>query len=59
MPHRIHPLLALPLLAVMAGCVAGGNDRVDTQAEREATLDIDIDGDGTIPQGGAEVGAPG
>jgi hypothetical protein len=40
-------LIALPLVALLAGCV-GGNDVVDTQAEREQTLDMDLDGDGAI-----------
>ncbi|MCK0168138.1 hypothetical protein MWU52_11290 [Jannaschia sp. S6380] len=50
-------LTALPLIALTAGCVAGGNDRVDTLSEIEATTDDDIDGDGTVPQGGVEVAA--
>ena len=52
-------LAALPLLALAAACVPAGNDRVDTAAEIEATTDQDIDGDGTVPQGGVPVGAPG
>ncbi|WP_167766911.1 hypothetical protein [Jannaschia formosa] len=49
-------LTALPLIALTAGCVAGGNDVVNTPSEIEATTDQDIDSDGTIPQGGIEVG---
>ena len=49
-------LTALPIVALMAGCV-GANDPVNTTSEIEATLDSDIDGDGTIPQGGVEVAA--
>ncbi|MDB2407123.1 hypothetical protein N9W17_01145 [Jannaschia sp.] len=52
-------LTALPLIALTAGCVAGGNDVVNTPAEIEATTDTDIDGDGTVLQNGVEVGAPG
>lgn len=53
MPRALALLLAA---AALSGCVAGGNDRVDTAAEIEATTDQDIDGDGTVPQGGVEVG---
>ncbi|WP_371156356.1 hypothetical protein [Jannaschia sp. 2305UL9-9] len=47
----------LPLTILLGACV-GANDPVDTNSELEATLDQDIDQDGTIPQGGVEVGAP-
>ena len=49
-------LTALPIVALMAGCV-GANDPVDTVSEIEATTDSDIDGDGSVPQGGVEVAA--
>jgi hypothetical protein len=55
MPYKL--LLTLPVLALLAACVAGGGDPVNTQSELEATLDQDIDNDGTIPQGGVPVGA--
>ena len=48
-------LLVLTVAAALSGCVAGGNDRVDTRAEIEATTDQDIDGDGLVSQGGTEV----
>ncbi len=51
-------LTALPIVALMAGCVPA-NDPVNTTSEIEATTDSDIDGDGTIPQGGVEVAAEG
>ena len=49
-------LTALPLMALTTACVQGGNDVVDTQAEIEATTDQDVDGDGSINEGGVEVG---
>ena len=49
-------LTALSLIALTAGCVAGGNNRVDTPFEVEQTLDSDIDGDGMI-NGEIPVGA--
>ncbi len=52
-------LTALPLVALAAACVPGGNDVVDTPAEVEATVDQDIDGDGTIMDDGVETAAPG
>lgn len=48
-------LTALPLVALMSACVAGGNNTVDSQSDLEASLDSDIDGDGTVPQNGVEV----
>ncbi|WP_299816442.1 hypothetical protein [uncultured Jannaschia sp.] len=51
-------LIALPFVALMAGCV-GANDPVNTVSEIEATTDSDIDGDGTVPQSGVEVAAEG
>ncbi|UWQ18009.1 hypothetical protein [Jannaschia sp. M317] len=45
----------IPLTVLVAGCVAGDGDRVDTPTEIEQTLDTDIDGDGTIVQNGVEV----
>jgi len=56
MTPQIKLLTALPLIALTAGCVGGGDDVVDTQSEIEATTDTDIDSDGTIPQSGMEVG---
>ena len=50
-------LAALPLALLISGCVAGGNDVVNTPAEVEATTDSDIDGDGMVMDGGVEVGA--
>ncbi|MEM9796702.1 MAG: hypothetical protein AAF919_09445 [Pseudomonadota bacterium] len=52
----LNTVLAVSLVAVLAGCVGGGNDTVDTVSEIEATTDSDIDGDGTVIQGGVEVG---
>ncbi|PWJ22097.1 hypothetical protein [Jannaschia seohaensis] len=52
-------LTALPLITLITGCVAGGNDVVTTPSEIEATTDSDIDGGGTVPQGGVAVGATG
>ncbi|UWQ21672.1 hypothetical protein [Jannaschia sp. W003] len=49
-------LVALPVVALLAGCMGTAGS---TDTSLEATLDQDIDGDGTIPQGGVEVGAPG
>lgn len=59
MPRTMTPLAALAGIALLAGCVAGANDVADTPSEIEATLDQDIDGDGTIPQNGVEVGTTG
>lgn len=59
MTHAKLFLTPLTLAILVSGCVAGGNDRVDTPAEIEATTDQDIDGDGTIVQGGIEVGTAG
>jgi hypothetical protein len=55
MPLKL--LATLLLVPALAACVAGGNDVANTQSEIEATLDQDIDGDGTVPQGGVEVAA--
>lgn len=52
-------LAPLSVAVLVSGCVAGANDQVDTSSEIEATTDQDIDGDGTIPQGGVEVGTSG
>ena len=42
-------IAALPILALCAACVpAGGNDRVDTVGEVEATTDTTITGN-TVP----------
>jgi hypothetical protein len=49
-------IVALPLIALLAGCVSGADGGINSQSELEDTLDQDIDGDGTIPQGGVEVG---
>ena len=57
MPMKL--LIALPFALVLAGCQGGANDQVNTMSEIEATTDSDIDGDGTVPQGGVEVGSPG
>lgn len=59
MSTPIKLMTALPLALLMTGCVAGGNNRVDTAAEIEATTDQDIDGDGSILQGGVETSTPG
>ncbi len=55
----IRPMTIASITLLLAGCVAGGNDVVNTPSEVEATLDSDIDGDGTVPQGGVEVGTSG
>ncbi|WGH80070.1 hypothetical protein [Jannaschia ovalis] len=47
MSTTLKTLTALPLIALLAACQAGGG--VETEAGLEATLDQDIDGDGTIP----------
>jgi hypothetical protein len=57
MPIKL--LIALPFALVLAGCQSGMNDQVNTTSEIEATTDQDIDGDGTIPQSGVEVGTSG
>lgn len=59
MPLFIKTMTALSLISLAAACVPAMNDRVDTLDEIEATTDQDIDGDGTVPQGGVAVGAPG
>jgi hypothetical protein len=56
MPLKL--LAALLVAPLLGACVAGDNDVVNTPSEIEATLDQDIDGDGTVPQGGFEVPAP-
>ena len=56
MTATLKTLLALGLVAALSACVAGGNDRVNTTQEIEATTDQDSDGDGTTSQGGVEVG---
>jgi hypothetical protein len=48
-------LTALPLVALLSACVGGGA-QVETPDEIEGTLDQDIDNDGSIPDGGIEVG---
>ena len=51
------PAKALPLImlvAAVSGCVAGGNDRVDTLGEIEDTTGNDVDGDGTVIDNGLE-----
>jgi hypothetical protein len=55
MTGTLKALSALPLIALLAACVGGGA-QVETQSEIEATLDEDIDNDGSIPDGGIEVG---
>ena len=59
MTNSLKLLIPMTIVALTAGCVASGNNRVDTVSEIEATTDSDIDGDGTVPQGGVAVGAPG
>ncbi|MBM2575774.1 hypothetical protein JQC91_05595 [Jannaschia sp. Os4] len=60
MTTSLKALLALALAGSLSACVAGGNNRVDTTSEIEATTDQDIDGDGTVPSaGGVEVGVSG
>ncbi|SFJ38801.1 hypothetical protein [Jannaschia pohangensis] len=59
MHKLLKPLAVLPIVVLAAGCVANGDNRVDTEDELEATLDQDIDGDGTVPQSGIEVGTSG
>jgi hypothetical protein len=55
MTNTLKILTALPLIALLSACMAGGNT-VSSEGELEATLDEDIDGDGTIPgPGGAEL----
>jgi hypothetical protein len=49
-------LTALPLVALMAGCVASGDNRVDSVEDIEQVIDDDIDGDGSVPSPtGAEI----
>jgi hypothetical protein len=55
MDRTLKLMTALPLVALLAACVGGGG-QVDTASEIEATLDQDIDNDGTIPDGAFEVG---
>ena len=57
MTAHLKLLIALPLIALMAGCVAGGGGGVNSNADLEQTLSDDLDGDGTITDGGIEVGA--
>ena len=55
MTHSFKLLTAASLAALVAGCQAGGNDRVDTIGEIEATTDTAIGGQ-TIPgPGGVQV----
>ena len=50
-------LIALPLLAVMAGCVAGGGGGNTAAENAEATFDdVDLDGDGSVSENGVELG---
>lgn len=57
MPRTIKLMTTLPLIALLAACQTSG--QVDTPAEIEATLDQDIDGDGSVIQSGVEVGTEG
>jgi hypothetical protein len=51
-------MLALPLLALVAGCVAQGGGGIDGRQELERTIDTDLDGDGTVTEfGGFEMPA--
>lgn len=54
MPKTFKLFTALPFALLISGCVAGGNDVVNTPAEIEANSDTDIDGDGTILENGVE-----
>ena len=48
-------LIVLPLVA--AACVPTGGSRANTASEIEQTVDgVDLDGDGSVEQGGVEVG---
>ena len=49
-------LLVLPLAAVLAGCVAGGGGSNSAQGIEETVDDVDLDGDGSVDQGGVPVG---
>jgi hypothetical protein len=55
MTNPIKILTALSLTALIAGCQAGGNDRVDTVGEIEATTDTAIQGRTVPGPGGAQV----
>jgi len=48
-------LIALPLVALTAGCVAGGGSNSGSSIE-ETVDNVDLDGDGSVDQGGTEVG---
>lgn len=46
---------ALPLIALIAGCQAGADNRVDTTAEIEAATDTAISGGTVTTSTGAQV----
>ena len=48
--------LVLPLAAALAGCVAGGGGASSAQGIEETVDDVDLDGDGSVDQGGVPVG---
>ena len=56
MTNHLKLMLAVPLLALTAGCMANGGNVASTESEIEATTDSDIDGDGSITEGGTEIG---
>ncbi|MEM9796703.1 MAG: hypothetical protein AAF919_09450 [Pseudomonadota bacterium] len=50
-------LLALPIVATVSGCIGAGGGGATSAEDIEATVDgVDLDGDGSVVQGGAEVG---
>ncbi len=55
MSRTVKLSLALPLIALVAGCQTGANNRVDTTAEIEATTDTAISGGTVTSSTGAQV----
>ena len=55
MTTTLKMLTALSLTAVIAGCQAAGNNRVDTVGEIEATTDTAISGETVPGPGGTQV----
>ncbi len=55
MTTTLKMLTALSLTVLIAGCQAGGNNRVDTLGEIEATTDTAIQGQTVPGPGGSQV----
>lgn len=48
--------VALPVVALMAGCVSGGGTTTNAETVEETVDGVDLDGDGSVEQSGVEVG---